>query len=180
MKTLQRIISEWPGAVTTAISVLVLAQATIAHFLDWPWFLPARGEKVETSVVTSVYLGVASVGAIYAGFAGVIIVFGLTPSSNLFRTFRIQAGDRMVSNWISIVSSAFVAAGTSLAAAFLEANGQRFLASFLFELGVLLLLHSSLRSIWVMRILLILVRADDTSAQQRDRTERLGRPFGSP
>ncbi|WP_139347694.1 hypothetical protein [Nocardia donostiensis] len=177
LKKIWNFVGDWPGVVTGVIVVVAASHAIVARSLGWPWILPPNAGKVESSVVVSVYLGVASVGAIYAGFAGVIIVFGLTPSSRLFRNFRIQAGARMVSNWISIISWAFLAAGGSLVASFLESIGFRFVASFLFEFGVMLLIHSSIRSVWIMRLLLELVRVDDSAARQVERTERFGSPF---
>lgn len=131
-------------------------------------------DAAELGSIVSVYLSLAAVGAIYAGFAGVIIVFGLTPTSNLFRTFRQNAGERMVANWRSVISTAFLASSLSIASAALESLNYREAGSYVFEVGVLLLFHSAFRSLWILGVLLILVKHDDTRELHQQRTRTLG------
>ncbi|MCW2092660.1 UNVERIFIED_ORG: hypothetical protein M2328_005940 [Rhodococcus erythropolis] len=180
MVQIRRVLRDWPGVVTLVL-FLVVGACTVAAFVrHWPWLLPFRADELDSSTVASIYLGLAAVGAIYAGFAGVIIVFGLTPTSDLFRTFRLSAGDRMVSNWISVIASGFVGSGLSLSAAVLEVLGSKLMGSALFVIGALLLIHSAGRSVWILTLLLKLVKADDQQAEQRRLTQNLGNPFGNP
>lgn len=176
---MRNIAKDWPFTITALLVLITAIHAAVAHFVSWPWLLPHFLTPAEPGALATIYLGMGAVAAISAGFAGVIIVFGLTPTSDLFRRFRQRSGERMVSNWLSVIGSAFCAAAFSLLAAFLDTIGYRFWGGFAFELGSLLLLHSAVRSLWVLRILLDLVRAEDIAAEQRAATARLGRLGGS-
>ena len=163
----KKYIADYPSLTTIACLVLPAIGWFVYNKADWQIFI---GE-VDHGLVGAIYLGLGGVAAICGGFAGVIIVFGLTPSSDLFRRFRINAGERMSANWISIMANAFLAAGVAIAAAVLEVINCHTIGGFVFGAGCLLLLHSSLRSIWILRNLLTLVRNDDRTA----RNEALGR-----
>ncbi len=152
-------------SITTAACVILPMIGWFVHSKASPHFQLNIG-PIDHGLVGEVYIGLAGVAAIAGGFAGVIIVFGLTPSSELFRKFRLDAGERMVANWISIITNSFLAAALGIAASTLEALSFHAVGAFVFSSGCLLLLHSSIRSIWILRTLLTLVRNDDRRTQQ--------------
>jgi hypothetical protein len=163
----KKYIADYPSITTVACLLVPAAAWFIYQKADWRISL----KTIDHAAVGVVYVGLGSVAAICGGFAGVIIVFGLTPTSDLFRRFRISAGERMSANWISIITNAFFAAGVAIAAAVLEVLNFHTVGVFVFGTGCLLLIHSFLRSIWILRQLLTLVRNDDRAA----RNQALGR-----
>lgn len=158
----KKYISDFPS-ITTAACLIVPA---ICWYIFSKLNLKLSVGTIDHGLVGVVYIGLASVAAICGGFAGVIIVFGLTPTSDLFRKFRLDAGERMVANWISIITNSFLAAALGIAAGMLEALDIPIIGAFVFVSGGLLLLHGAIRSRWILRNLLILVRNDDQKAQQ--------------
>ncbi|MBE5451629.1 hypothetical protein [Mycobacteroides abscessus] len=166
-KVLKRCFVDHPGLVT---SILVIIPAvwwirSLKNNWSYSWLLGAS-EAINSGSIVSVYLGLAGVSAISGGFAGVVIVFGLTPQSEIFRRFRRTAGFRMVANWVSIISNAFAAAGLSISAAAMEALSHHSLGATLFLTGCLLFLHSTARCLGILIMLLTLVRNDDETQRR--------------
>lgn len=114
----------------------------------------------------AIYLGAASAASIVAGFAGVVVVFGLTASGDRFRQLRIQGSRSLARNWTSASVSGFTAAGISLGAAVLAGIGMEVVSPWLFEWSMLLLLHGTIRIIWLLRSLMKVVQAEDFSADR--------------
>ncbi|MFA4083037.1 hypothetical protein ONA92_15175 [Mycobacteroides salmoniphilum] len=158
----KKVVVDYPGVITTLVVVLPPVFWYIGRRYHWSFdWLIVPTNDLDSGSVVEVYLGLAAVAAITAGFAGVIIVFGLTPQSDLFRRFRREAGAPMVANWVSIMSNAFLAAALSIAAAALEALSHHPVAATLFLTGCLLFTHSASRSLALLKALLILVKNDD-------------------
>jgi hypothetical protein len=173
---------DWPGIVSLILCAAVVIHMVGAKYANWPWMLKryindAGASTVDSSAAGAVYLGLSAVAAISAGFAGVIIVFGLTSGSDVFRKFRDASGERLSSNWTSVIASASLASGFSILAALAQLIDRPFVANMLFELGCLLLLHSAIRSVWVLRLLLRLVKVDDRKTTAAELTARHGNPF---
>jgi hypothetical protein len=160
----KKYVADYPS-LTTAACLILPAIGWFVHTKVSP-HLQIHVGAIDHGLVGEVYLGLAGVAAICGGFAGVIIVFGLTPSSDLFRKFRLDAGERMVANWISVITNSFLAAAVGIVAGTLESLTFHAIGAFVFVAGGLLLAHSSIRSIWILHKLLTLVRNDDAKTQQ--------------
>lgn len=117
--------------------------------------------SVDAALASSVYLGFLGAASIVAGFAGVVVIFGLSGESAKFRQFRLVGGEALAQNWISTIASGFLAAGLSLVAALLAIGGVGELSPWLFELAILLLVHGTIRLVWLMKGLVGTVAADD-------------------
>lgn len=122
-----------------------------------------------TGQVSDLCLSVTSVSAVAAGFAGVVIVFGLQNGSVRFRRFRWAGGRRLIGNWMAVIGTPIAASFLSLAAA-LELNlGKAAVARWLFEASVCLLLHTSVRMLWLLHALAKVVAADDDTEEKASR-----------
>jgi uncharacterized membrane protein YhdT len=161
MKTLLSAVRNYPLIVNIAIYTAVLALYMAGSLLDWEWIIPRRPPHFEPELIIPIYLGMGALAAISAGFAGVVIVFGITSQSKLFRRFRRRAENRLSATWSSVISLSFVAAALSIVASLFEAAGCYRISGALFLLGCLLLIHSTIRLLWIMHVLLKLVSADD-------------------
>lgn len=179
---IKRVARDWPGLITLALTGLVGVHALGAKYAGWPWMLrhyisESGISALDSGVVSAVYIGLSAIAAVSAGFAGVIIVFGLTSESDVFRQFRRTSGERLSANWTSVIASAFIASGLSIAASVAQLVERPFVANILFELGCLLLLHSAIRSVWVLRLLLKLISVADNNKSSAESTARHGNPF---
>jgi hypothetical protein len=178
------ILRDWPGVITIVLIGAVGIHGLAGKYAGAPWLLKQyitdTGDfMLDPSGVSAVYLGLSAVAAISAGFAGVIIVFGLTSESTVFRNFRQDSGDRLSANWTSVIASAFLSSALSLGAALFQLIDRPFVANIFFELGCLLLLHSAIRSVWVMRLLLNLVGIEDNRRAAAEKTARHGDLFSA-
>lgn len=165
------ILQDHPWVATLFSFVLVVAHFLFVHFEVWPdaWApLLASPDKGM-----AIYLGAASASAIVAGFAGVVVVFGLTATGEKFRTLRLDAGRSLGSNWTSSSVSGFSSAGIALGASITTATGFYFWSPWMLELSLLLLLHGTVRIIWLLRLLMKIVAAQDASEAKKDKTVEL-------
>lgn len=164
-----------PWIITLFTLLLVTTHFFLVHFKVWTdsWATllasPDRG--------MAIYLGAASASAIVAGFAGVVVVFGLTATGEKFRNLRLDAGKSLGSNWTSSSVSGFSAAGIALAAAIAAATGQFFWSPWLLEWSLLLLLHGTIRIIWLLRILMSIVAAQDAADVRESKTVKLEKGY---
>lgn len=149
-----------PWSVNLALLVVVLIQAVPSAF-GWIPNIWTGMINADPALSTSIYLGFVGAASIVAGFAGVVVVFGLSGSSPKFRQFRLVGGRALAQNWTSTIASGFTAAGLSLVSALLTIADVSALAPWFFELAILLLVHGSIRLIWLMRGLVGAVTADD-------------------
>jgi len=136
-------------------------KATIA---DHPWIVTLL---LVAAVV--VHLGLASVAALTAGFAGVVVVFVLQSSSPRFRRFRYDAAGSVRSWSISVIGAPTAAALIGLAAALLAALSRTLVAAWVLELGLLVLLHGLVRMMFFFGAMITLVQYDDTAEIKDDR-----------
>ncbi|MGO3763515.1 hypothetical protein [Glutamicibacter arilaitensis] len=169
------VVQDRPWIITLITFLLVIVHFLLVHFKIWAdsWATllasPDRG--------MAIYLGAASASAIVAGFAGVVVVFGLTATGEKFRNLRLDAGQSLGSNWTSSSVSGFSAAGVALMAAIATATGQFFWAPWLLEWSLLLLLHGTIRIIWLLRILMGIVAAQDAADAKKSKTVTLGENY---
>lgn len=156
-----------PRGVTIAILAGwgVQLGATLLGWLPSPWTLLVDAPNATPSV--SIYLGLATVSSLVAGSAGLVITLGLAARGDELRVFRRTTGPVLRRTWTSILSSAFVAAGLGLTAALLAGIQAGAYSPWLFELGILLLAHSAVRMVWLLRAMMLVIRAEDHSAAQR-------------
>jgi hypothetical protein len=113
------------------------------------------------------FLGAATVAAMVAGFAGVVVIFALGSGSERFRYMRIRGGLRLRSNWTSVVAVSFLAAGLSVAAAFMrltDIDGW----IWAFEASALFLIHASCRLVWLLRQIASVVVSDDLDQHEEN------------
>lgn len=144
----------------------LLVGLVAAHFVaTWYEWIPnvwaALSEPSAQQSAQEIYLGMLGPAAIVAGFAGVVVVFGITASSDRFKRFRAQAGGALRRTWVSSSLSGFEAVGFAVAAALLSVSGLLMAAPFAFEASLLLLLHGAIRLIWILAQMIGIVRADD-------------------
>ncbi|MFH5824734.1 hypothetical protein [Georgenia sp. AZ-5] len=158
-----------PSVVTIAMFAAVVAHALMSirypSLNFWSSALP-DGVPADGEPARSVYLALSGAAATSAGFAGVVIVFGLTTSSQSFRKFRTAGGAELRASWLSVIASSFAATIASLAAA---VTAMSIVGPWLFELGVLLWLHGISRMLFLLRGLMGLVKRDDADASRADR-----------
>ncbi|MGP5484845.1 hypothetical protein ACTXMZ_17915 [Brachybacterium alimentarium] len=138
----------------------------VLHFAaTWLRWVPNAWVALSTaddqSLVQAVYLGMLGPAAIVAGFAGVVVVFGITASSERFKKFRAQAGQSLRRTWVASSLSGFEAVAFAIAAALLSISGFTLMAAFAFEASLFLLLHGAIRLIWILSQMIGIVRADD-------------------
>lgn len=162
-----------PWTVNAALLVLVVLHA-IPSLYGWIPNVWSGLSVAEPALASSVYLGFLGAASIVAGFAGVVVIFGLSGESAKFRQFRLVGGRALSQNWTSTIASGFLAAGLSLVAALLTIGSAGRLAPWFFELAILLLIHGSIRLIWLMRGLVGTVAADDV-IKEREASKKSAR-----
>lgn len=152
-----------PIVVDGALLLVVVAH-TVATWLGPVPDLWEPLTKQDESVQSSLYLGFFGAAALVSSFAGVVIVFGLTPQTPRFQRFRVEAGESLARNWTSTSASGFIGAALALAAGIAALSGGAWLAPWLFELAIGLVAHSSVRLVILMRELVDVIRGDDVEA----------------
>jgi len=155
----------------------IVALVGVHLYATWREWIPnvweALSEPANQSQAQAIYLGMLGPAAIVAGFAGVVVVFGITASSERFKRFRAQAGRSLRRTWVSSSLSGFEAVALAVAAALLSVSGLTFIAPFAFEASLLLLLHGSIRLVWILSQMIGIVRADDVVATDEANTFKL-------
>lgn len=160
--------TDQPGLVTSILLVLFFVQFWLAQSAI-PELSP--GYLLETSSITDpanaamqVALGTATVAAMVGGFAGVVVVFGLSSDDERFREVRQKAASSLRRNWRSVVSTPLLAAFGSLVAASLAAFNQTTSSLWVLEACVLLAGHGAFRLVVVLFELVKVVHAADEAA----------------
>lgn len=152
---------------------LIIGGLVVCHFvLAWFWSTANFWTEVlpEKSDPVAIALALVTAGALLAGFAGVVVVFGLQNTSERFRRLRRQGGDELTQNWSSMSSSGFWTMGLAIASALAFSAQQSFAGAAFLEAALLILSHGSIRLIWMLRRLIAVVSTDDDVADRRDRT----------
>jgi len=160
-----------PSAVTLAIFILVLAHLIVATWISQvapPALFVNVAAKALPAAVSSLAVGVASVAAMVGGFAGVVVVFGLSSDDERFRQVRLKASTSLRRNWMSVVTTPLFAAFGSMLAATLATAGFIPAALWLLELCTLLAAHGALRLVVLLSELVRVVHAADEAQKTQD------------
>lgn len=163
-----------PSTVTIVIAVVVAAQFAVSKlwlpFLSPSTFFAAVKPEQLPATIGSLALGVAAVAAMVGGFAGVVVVFGLSSEDERFRLVRINASTSLRSNWMSIVTTPLAAAfGAILAAGFATALWAG-AAIWILEVCFLLAAHGAVRLVVLLNELVRVVHFADEAAQKAANT----------
>lgn len=157
-----------PGKTNGYLLLAVLAHLSATLFQPelnpWPYLFPEGSEPVTVS------LAIVGTGALLAGFAGVVVVFGLQGNSERFRKLRRDGGKELQNNWSSMSSSGFWTMGLSIASSICYSAKWALPGGLLLELSLLILSHGSIRLIWMLKQLISVVSVEDEVADRRDRT----------
>lgn len=154
-----------PAQVALMLTALVAAHAVLSTV-----FLPAVnpyksfGADPNAGTAITIYLGLAAAAAIVAGFAGVIIIFTIGSEAHRVRIFRLKAGRVLHRTWMTVVVEPLLATFLGIIAAVAQLTSGKVAAPWLFELGVVLLAHGSLRLLWLLHELVEIVHADDQTS----------------
>jgi hypothetical protein len=158
-----------PSFVTITLAVVVIAQFVLAKI--WlPFIAPSslfhavKPIDLPTSV-SSLAIGVAGVAAMVGGFAGVVVVFGLSSNDVRFRKVRVKASTSLRRNWMSIVTTPLAAAFGAVIAATLASATWTGAALWVLEVCVLLALHGALRLVVLLSELVKVVHAGDEAEE---------------
>lgn len=155
-----------PTVVATILTGLVATHAVLASRWEWlsPYKAMVRAESISTTV--TIYLITAAAAALVASLAGVIIVFVISAQTPQVRVFRREAGPELRRTWIAVVAEPFVATFLGVIAAVTQTTAGGRVAPWMFELAVVLLAHSSLRLVLLLRELVAIVASDDDVFEQ--------------
>jgi hypothetical protein len=175
MHVVKRLLSTFvdhPTVVTTLLVGIVAVQFTVSalwlHDLDFSLFFSQLSANEQRSVLSQLALGLAGVAAMVGGFAGVVVVFGLSSEDARFREVRMKAATSLRRNWTSVVTTPLVAAfGALLAAA--AAGAEAFgVCLWTIELCLLLAAHGAVRLVVILRELVKVVHRADEGATRHE------------
>lgn len=154
-------------SVSAAVLAIVVMHGLAYRFTGAPG-PAALGVDLPTTIAVGASL--AGYAGIIGGFGSVVAVFGLSRDSDRFSRLRAIAGSGLKANWIAPTAGAYGAALVALIAIALA--GKHDSASWwLYEWALLESVHAGLRLIWLLRLLLRVVDADDKAGLSRKPAE---------
>lgn len=163
-----------PAAVTGILVAFVAAHVLVS--LVWfPGLSPANlfasvdAQDLPTAI-SSLSLGVAAVAAMVGGFAGVVVVFGLSSDDERFRLVRLNASTSLRRNWTSIVTTPLAAAFGAILAASVATAGVAAAAIWILEACLLLAAHGAVRLVVLLNELVRVVHYADEATQKAANT----------
>lgn len=157
------------GVLLTLVCIHLFATS-----IGWiPDIWTALADPKKQIQAQDIYLGMLGPSAIIAGFAGVVVVFGLTASTERFKRFRVQAGRSLRRTWSSTSMSGFVSVALAVVAALCGIAELFWLAPYVFEACLLLFAHGAIRLVWILSQMIGIVRADDVVDADRANTFKL-------
>lgn len=173
-KAVGSFVLDHPSVVTIALCALVMTQAFVAHFwlpeIAAPVFFDRADDVSRPTSVADLAIGVAGVAAMVGGFAGVVVVFGLSSDDARFRKVRLRAATSLRRNWTSVVTTPLVAAFGAIIASGLATATELTAAIWILEVCVLLAAHGAVRLVVVLRELVKVVNASDEAANKEENT----------
>lgn len=164
MKRVHDFLREQPFRIDALLAGIVVVHATLTFLGLSPNFWAALSGPQNLADAQAIYLAILGPASIVAGFAGVVVVFGLSAGSARFRKFRSQAGQSLKRTWVASTLSGFVAAALCIVASVLNLTDWSPGAPFILELALLILSHGALRLIWILSEMIGITRADDIRA----------------
>ena len=126
----------------------------------------ALGRTVKSDQLLALHLGAAGLATMTAGFAGVVIIFGLSGGGERFRKLRMAGGRRLLANWVSVVAVSFTAAFLAVACALAALAGWRQESLWGFLFVCLLAAHGAARLVWLLTALAKVVKRTDADEQR--------------
>lgn len=169
MKRAYSSVIDHPSMVTITLVALVV----VYWLASWFWLPQIAPSRLMCSVaradlpgaLSGLALGVAGVAAMVGGFAGVVVVFGLSSNDERFRQVRLKASTSLRRNWMSIVTTPLVAAFGSIVAATLATATLTDAALWVLIGCVLLAAHGAFRLVVLLFELVKVVHRSDEIAQ---------------
>lgn len=164
--TTSRLAQTKPGAISAALVILAITCGLTSQL-----WAPLRWINEQCEAMTSgdgvmVAIGVASVAAIGAGFAGVVVAYAISSERPVVVEFRSKVGPLLKSNWLSVIGCSFSAAILGLVGATLFAASVPTIAAWTSILAVALLLHGVLRNMYLFSVFLKVVALGDERDKQ--------------
>ena len=145
-----------------AATSLIFGGVAVHAYLSHRWAaVPDLLALAHAKDVQGLYLGVAGVGAMLAGFSGVIVVFAMSQGIRRLAKMRISGGPQLETNWLSPVMSSFAATAGAAAAATCVYLKHEVTAVWIFEVVILVAMHAAIRMVWLLRGLVRAIREDD-------------------
>jgi hypothetical protein len=159
---------DYPARVNLALVLLVAAQAVSTLWTD-ALDLPSRIISHSSPEARSAFaVESAAVAGVVAGFAGVIVIFGLSTDTARFKLLRMKGAERLAANWTSIVSVSLLGAFGLVTAGALVMAGSNWVALWTVEGALLITAHGALRLVWLLRSLASVVAAQDDDANNTE------------
>lgn len=170
MKTVRSYLLDRPNVVTMLLVALIAAQLAVS-MLWLPAASPGRlfdaiEPATRSTSIADLAIGVAGVAAMVGGFAGVVVVFGLSSNDERFRQVRLKAATSLSRNWMSVLTTPLIAAFGAIIAAAAATSGHTDAAVWMLELFVVLAAHGAVRLVIVLFELVKVVHNSDASSQQ--------------
>lgn len=160
-------VKDHPGEVNLGLLLIVAVHFALDKIAGFP-HIWAMLQSAPLGEQVSIYLAVLSVSAVVAGFAGVVVVFGLSSQPQAFRRLRAQAGSALTRNWISVSNSGFISSGLALISVLVLYSAWKPIAVWFFELAILVCCNGVLRLLWLLKSLIRIVQADDIRLTQQE------------
>lgn len=150
-----------PAAVNLGILLAVVAQA-VSTVGSGTLDLPTRIiEHSRPEAISAFAVEAAAVAGVVAGFAGVLVIFGLGTDSARFRILRQRGGGRLLANWTSVVAVSLLGAFAFVGSGLLVLADSKWLGLWLTEFAVLVTAHGAVRLVWLLRALASVVAGQD-------------------
>ncbi len=162
----------WLGDHPTRTNLILFGIAAVhtVALLIWPSLDVWTGLLSDSQSPETLALALVTAGALLAGFAGVVVIFGLQNNSERFRKLRRQGGGELKQNWSSMSAAGFWTMGLAIVSALGYMAESAIVGGQFLELSLLVLAHGSIRLIWVLQQLIGVVSTEDELADRRDRT----------
>lgn len=164
MKRVRRFVREEPFKVDALLALIVVAHAAFSLLGLMPNIWAALTGAGNRGEAQAIYLAILGPASIVAGFAGVVVVFGLSAGSSRFRKFRSHAGASLKRTWVASTLSGFVAAALCILASIVNLTDWASGAPFLLELSLFILAHGAIRLVWILSEMIGITRVDDAKA----------------
>lgn len=149
-----------------SLIAIVFAQYLFSEQFEWlnlPGLLAKSGNQSDLISLTVAF---STVTAMIAGFAGVVIVLGLSSENEKFRAFRVAAGNNLRRNWISIAQNTFSSSFVSIICLLLVILGHSVLSMWFLEIAFVVAFSSTLRLLYLLKALAILVSSEDSKREK--------------
>jgi len=171
---LRKYLVDHPSVVTLVLVGLVLAHYLFATYL-WTEIQPLQffnevDSKTVDGSIANLSVSTAGVAAMVGGFAGVVVIFGLSSDDERFRKVRLKAATSLRRNWMSVVTTPLIAAFGALMSAAFASSGRTNVALWTLEICVLLAAHGATRLVIVLFELVKVVHASDDALQKKSDT----------